>query len=54
LSLDLPAPGANGLIQHAGTLALASFTPGSYELKITMLDGTKPIASRATNLTVAE
>jgi len=54
LSLDLPAPGANGLIQHAGTLALASFAPGSYELKITMLDGTKPIASRATNLTVAE
>ncbi len=45
---------ANGLVQHAGTLALASFAPGAYELKLTMLDGTRPIASRATPLTIAE
>ena len=52
--LDLPAPGANGLIQHAGTLPLQSLAPGSYELRLTMLAGNEPLATRTASFTVAE
>jgi hypothetical protein len=54
LNLDLTAPDANGRIQHAGTLPLDVFTPGSYELRVSLLDGAKTVATRTTPLTVAE
>jgi hypothetical protein len=37
--MDLPAPDATGRIQHAGTLPLHTLTPGSYELRLTLLAG---------------
>ena len=52
--LDLPAPDANGLIQHAGTLPLQSLAPGSYEIRLTLLAGNERLASRAASFTVAE
>ena len=54
LTLDLPAPDASGRIQHAGTLPLDLFTPGDYELRVTLLDGTQRLATRSTSLAVAE
>jgi hypothetical protein len=54
LPLELPAPDANGLIQHAGTLSLLSFAPGAYEIRLTMLAGTQRVASRTASFTVAE
>jgi hypothetical protein len=54
LSLDLPAPDASGLIQHAGTLPLQTFAPGAYEIRLTMLAGNERLASRAASFTVAE
>jgi hypothetical protein len=52
--LDLPAPNATGLIQHAGTLPLQTFAPGTYELRLTMMAGSERLASRAAPFTVAE
>jgi len=54
LPLDLPAPDSSGLIQHAGTLPLQTFAPGTYELRMTLLDGAQRLASRAASFTVAE
>lgn len=54
LPLDLPAPDASGLIQHAGTLPLQSFVPGTYEIRLTMLAGNERLASRTAAFTVAE
>jgi hypothetical protein len=52
--LNLPAPAANGIIQHAGTLPMASFVPGAYEIRVTLLAGTERLASRTASFTVAE
>jgi hypothetical protein len=54
LPLDLPAPNASGLIQHAGTLPLQSFAPGSYEIRLALLAGSERLASRTATFTVAE
>ena len=53
-SLALPAPNAAGLIQHAGTLPLPAFAPGTYELRLTLLAGAERLATRAAPFTVAE
>jgi VWFA-related protein len=52
--LDLPAPDATGLIQHAGTLPLQTFAPGSYEIRLTVLAGAERLASSTASFTVAE
>jgi VWFA-related protein len=52
--MDLPAPDATGRIQHAGTLPLHTFAPGSYELRFTLLAGQERLASRVAPFTVAE
>jgi VWFA-related protein len=52
--MDLPAPDATGRIQHAGTLPLHTLTPGSYELRLTLLAGAERLASRVAPFTVAE
>ena len=52
--LDLPAPNAAGLIQHAGTLPLQAFAPGTYELRLTLLAGAERLATRTAGFTVAE
>jgi VWFA-related protein len=54
MPLSLPAPGANGVLQHAGTLPLRSLAPGKYDLRLTLLEGKKRLASSATHFTVAE
>jgi hypothetical protein len=54
MPLDLPPPDANGLIQHAATLGLSALAPGSYDIRLTMLDGNRGLVSRAAALTVAE
>jgi VWFA-related protein len=36
---DLPAPGPQGRIQHAGALPLSAFGPGAYEIKVTVPNG---------------
>jgi hypothetical protein len=54
LPLDLPAPDASGLVQHAGTLPLQGFAPGAYEIRLTLLAGNESLASRTTSFTVAE
>jgi VWFA-related protein len=54
LPLELPAPDETGLLQHAGTLSLASFAPGAYEIRLNMMVGNQRLASRATRFTVAE
>ena len=53
-SLALPAPNAAGLIQHAGTLPLPAFAPGTYELRLTLLAGAERLATRTAPFTVAE
>lgn len=52
--LNLPAPNATGLIQHAGTLPLPAFAPGTYELRLTLLAGAERLATRVAPFTVAE
>jgi hypothetical protein len=52
--LDLPAPDANGLIQHAGTLPLQTLAPGAYEIRLTLLAGSERLASRTASFTVVE
>jgi VWFA-related protein len=52
--LTLPAPNATGLIQHAGTLPLPAFTPGTYELRLTLLAGIERLATRVAPFTVVE
>ena len=52
--LDLPAPDASGLMQHAGTLSLQSFAAGVYEIRLTLLADNERLASRAASFTVAE
>jgi hypothetical protein len=54
MPLQLSAPDATGLIQHAGTLALDGFVPGTYEMRVALLAGTERLASRTTTFTVAE
>jgi VWFA-related protein len=54
LPLQLAAPDASGLIQHAGTLALDSFAPGTYEVRLALLAGNERLASRTATFTVAE
>ena len=54
LTLDLPAPDATGRVQHAGTLPLEVFSPGAYELHLSLLDGAQRLATRSTPLIVAE
>jgi VWFA-related protein len=54
MMLSLPAPDTRGLVQHANALPLDPFAPGSYELRVSLLDGTKPVATRSTAFTLAE
>jgi VWFA-related protein len=54
LPLQLPAPDATGLIQHAGTLSLDSFAPGAYQMRLTLLAGNERLASQTASFTVAE
>ena len=54
LMMKLPEPDADGRIQHAGTLPLESFAPGEYELRVSLLDGTRRVAATATPFSVAE
>lgn len=53
VTTELAAPDANGRIQHAGALPLERFAPGSYELKVTLMQGPSP-ASRSAPFTVEE
>src|SRR6266511_2862601 len=53
VATPLPAPDAQGRIQTAGALPLSGFAPGSYELKVTLLDG-KSVASSSAPFTVEE
>ena len=52
-SADLAGPDANGRIQYASALPLQSFAPGSYQLKVTVSDGTAS-DTRETPFTVEE
>jgi hypothetical protein len=54
LPLSLAAPGPNGLVQQAGTLPLQSLLPGAYDLRVTLLEGKKRLASSSAHFTVAE
>jgi hypothetical protein len=54
LALTLAAPDASGKVQHAGTLALDPLPPGSYEMRVSLLDGTRTVASRTAPFAVAE
>jgi VWFA-related protein len=54
LLLNLSAPDANGRVQYADALAIGSFTPGTYELRVSLLDGSQRVATRSTPFTVAE
>jgi hypothetical protein len=47
----LPAPDEQGQIKYASTFSLADFQPGSYELRVTVSDGTNSI-SRSTAFTL--
>lgn len=49
---DLPAPDAQGRVQHASALPLDSFKPGTYELKITIKGAQEAVVSRAAQFTV--
>ena len=49
----LAAPDAAGRIQHAGTLPLTSFTPGSYTLKISVAAG-QAVETREASFEVVE
>ncbi len=53
VTTDLPKPDPEGRIQHAGGLPLGSFSPGAYELKVSLRDG-KGVASSSTPFTVEE
>src|SRR4029077_8786431 len=44
---QLPAPDPAGVIQFASAIPLTSFQPGSYELKITVSDGSASVARKA-------
>jgi VWFA-related protein len=54
LTLDLAAPDATGRVQHAGTLPLEVFSPGAYELHLSLLDGAQRLATRSTSLSIVE
>jgi hypothetical protein len=54
LTMDLPAPDAEGRLQYAGALPLTGFATGPYELRLSLLEGDKRLASRAAPFTVAE
>jgi VWFA-related protein len=54
LPLDLPAPDADGQVQHAGALPLDAFGPGSYDLRLSLLDGAQRLVSSTTSFSVAE
>jgi VWFA-related protein len=52
-TMELPTPDSNGRIQHAGVLPIQSFTPGAYELKVTVADG-RSLATTSAPFTVEE
>jgi hypothetical protein len=54
LPMDLPAPNAQGLIQHAGALPLGSFAPGAYELRLSLTKGDESLTTRTASFMVAE
>jgi len=54
LPMDLPAPDATGQVQHAGALPLESFSPGHYELRLSLMKEGQRVASRTAPFTVAE
>jgi hypothetical protein len=53
LPMPLPAPDANGRIQHAAALPMQALAPGAYSLRITVAAGTQS-ASRQARFVVAE
>ncbi len=53
VTTPLPAPDTGGRIQQAGALPLSGFLPGSYELRVTLRDGTS-VASSSALFTVEE
>jgi hypothetical protein len=54
LMLNLTAPDGQGRVQNAGTLPLDSFAPGTYELRVSLLDGAERVATRSTPFALAE
>jgi hypothetical protein len=50
---ELAAPDSNGRIQHVGTLPLERFAPGSYELKVSLMQD-PPFVTRSAPFTVEE
>jgi VWFA-related protein len=50
---DLPAPDASGRTQFAGALPLQNFAPGTYDLKVTVADGSAT-DTRQTRFTLSE
>jgi len=54
IMLSLSAPDENGRVQTAGALPLDSLAPGAYQLRVSLLDGGKPVDTRTAPLTVAE
>lgn len=49
----LPAPDANGRIQHVGGLSLAGFMPGTYELRVVLSDA-RSLEARSAPFTVVD
>jgi hypothetical protein len=49
----LPAPDPKGRIQHVGGLPLAAFSPGTYELRITLSD-TQSVQSSSASFTLVD
>jgi len=53
VTADLPAPDASGRTQFAGAVPLQNFAPGTYDLKVTVADGSGSDAQQA-RFTLAE
>ena len=53
VTADLPAPDSSGRTQFAGALPLQGFAPGTYDLKVTVADGSGT-DTRQTRFTLAE
>jgi VWFA-related protein len=51
---DLPPPNPEGGVQHAGALPLASFAPGDYTLRLSVLEGGRPTMARTASFSVTE
>jgi hypothetical protein len=45
--MELPAPDADGRIQYTNAVPLSAFPPGSYELRVTVTDGTHSVTRTA-------